>query len=86
MVYNRHLINKCCVSHIRQLCSRRLLKTYWQTCEITPYMRVTSLKRVENIAAKGEIARHEQFLLLQQCFQKSSDANFAGSRLQVGKG
>ena len=27
--------------------------------------------RVENIVEKGEIARHEQFLLFQQCFQKA---------------
>ena len=25
---------------------------------------------VENIVGKAEIARHEQFLLFQQCFQK----------------
>ena len=28
------------------------------------------LNRVENIVTKGEIAHHEQFLLLSQCFQK----------------
>ena len=27
---------------------------------------------VENIVGKGEIAHYEQFLLLQQCFQKQS--------------
>ena len=27
---------------------------------------------VENIVGKGEIARHEQFLLFPQCFQKQS--------------
>ena len=27
---------------------------------------------VENIVGKGEIARYEQFLLFQQCFQKLS--------------
>ena len=27
-------------------------------------------RRVENIVGKGEIARYEQFLLFQQCFQK----------------
>ena len=27
-------------------------------------------KRVENTVGKGEIARHEQFLLFPQCFQK----------------
>ena len=38
-------------------------------------MRVYSLNRVEHIVAKGEIAHHEQFLLLPQCFQKSSASN-----------
>ena len=28
-------------------------------------------KRVENTVGKGEIARYEQFLLFQQCFQKT---------------
>ena len=28
--------------------------------------------RVENIVGKEEIARHEQFLLFPQCFQKPS--------------
>ena len=28
-------------------------------------------KRVENTVGKGEIARHEQFLLFRQCFQKA---------------
>ena len=32
------------------------------------------MHRVENIVAKGGIAHYEQFLLLPQCFQKSSDA------------
>ena len=31
-------------------------------------------KRVENTVGKGEIARHEQFLLFPQCFQKSCTA------------
>ena len=31
-------------------------------------------KQVENTAGKGEIARYEQFLLFQQCFQKASPA------------
>ena len=30
---------------------------------------------VENIVGKGEIARYEQFLLFQQCFQKLSVTN-----------
>ena len=33
------------------------------------------MKKVENIVANGEIARFEQFLLLPQCFQKSSAAD-----------
>ena len=33
-------------------------------------------KQVENTVGKGEIARHEQFLLLPQCFQK---AGFPGA-------
>ena len=32
------------------------------------------MKRVENTVAKGEIAHHEQFLLLPQLLQKSSAA------------
>ena len=30
-----------------------------------------SSKQVENTVGKGEIARHEQFLLFPQCFQKA---------------
>ena len=43
-----------------------------------------SLKKVEKIMAKGEIARFEQFLLLSQCFQKSSavDASKCMYRLE----
>ena len=32
-------------------------------------------ERVENTVGKGEIARYEQFLLFQQCFQKTCSAN-----------
>ena len=32
-------------------------------------------KRLKNTVRKGEIARHEQFLLLQQCFQKTCTAD-----------
>ena len=35
-------------------------------------------KRVENTVGKGEIARHEQFLLFPQCFQK---ARFPGASI-----
>ena len=31
-------------------------------------------KRVENTVGKGEIARYEQFLLFQQCFQNTCTA------------
>ena len=31
--------------------------------------------RVENTMGKGEIARHEQFLLFPQCFQKTCTAD-----------
>ena len=30
---------------------------------------------LDNIVGKGEIARYEQFLLFQQCFQKLSDVD-----------
>ena len=32
-------------------------------------------KQVENTGGKGEIARHEQFLLFPQCFQKTCTAD-----------
>ena len=32
-------------------------------------------KLVENTVEKGEIARHEQFLLFPQCFQKTCSAD-----------
>ena len=32
-------------------------------------------ERVENTVGKGEIARYKQFLLFQQCFQKTSTAD-----------
>ena len=35
-------------------------------------MKEQLLNKVENIVTYGEIAHHEQFLLLQQCFQNSS--------------
>ena len=33
------------------------------------------MKMVENTVGKGEIARHEQFLLFPQCFQKTCTAD-----------
>ena len=32
-------------------------------------------KQVENFVGKGEIARHKQFLLFQQCFLKACTAD-----------
>ena len=32
-------------------------------------------ERIENTVGKGEIARHEQFLLFPQCFQKTCIAD-----------
>ena len=32
-------------------------------------------KRIDNTVGKGEIARYEQFLLFQQCFQKTCTAD-----------
>ena len=37
------------------------------------------MNKVETILAKGEIARFEQFLVLPQCFQKSSAAEASES-------
>ena len=36
---------------------------------------ITFYKRVENTVGKGEIARHEHFLLFTQCFQKTCTAD-----------
>ena len=48
-------------------------------------MRVKLLKRVENIVARGEIARFEQFLLFPQCCQKTSAADASKTSI-CGKG
>ena len=42
-------------------------------------MRVYLLKKVENIDVKGEIACFEEFILLSQCFQRSSAAEASES-------
>ena len=47
---------------------------------------IISEKKLKTLWQKGEIARFEQFLILSQCFQKSSAADFIKMRLQVGKG
>ena len=38
-------------------------------------MTESSPNDVENTVGKGEIARHEQFLLYPRCFQKTCTAN-----------
>ena len=42
-------------------------------------MKVYLLTKIENIVAKGEIARFEQLLFLSKCFQKSSAAGTSES-------
>ena len=44
------------------------------------------MQEIENILAKGEIAHHEQFHLLSQCFQKSSAAEASENIYICGKG
>ena len=44
------------------------------------------MNKVENIVAKGETACYEQFLLLPQCFQKSSAAEASESVSVCGNG
>ena len=42
--------------------------------------------KVENIVAKEEIARFEQFILLSLCFQKAVSCRGVRKRLYEGKG
>ena len=42
-------------------------------------MKVYLLQNIENIVAKGEIAHYEQFLILPQLFQNTSDAEASES-------
>ena len=58
-------------SHTTNL-QQTTLKTYWQIHGNILLIKVHLMKKVENIVAKGEIARSKQFLLSSQCFQKSS--------------
>ena len=46
------------------------LKMSWQKFEKSQLKSVQLSNRDENSVAKGEIAHHEQFLLLPECFQK----------------
>ena len=43
-------------------------------------------KRVENTVGKGEIARHEQFLLFSRCFQKTCIVDTGKTRACLGNG
>ena len=43
--------------------------------EAVSYVYMTPFDSIENIVAKGEIARHEQFHLLPQCFPKVPTSN-----------
>ena len=58
------------LSHIQQICSRRLWKH----------------NRVENMVTKGEIACFEQFLFLSPCFQKAVCCRGIRKPLYEGKG
>ena len=74
-IYDKVFINNyLTLSHIQQICSRRLWKHVEKTIKKYLYTRVYLLKKVENFVAKGEIAHFEQFLQLSQCFQNSSAA------------
>ena len=44
------------------------------------------MTKMENIVAKGEIARSEQFLLLSLCFQKAVCCRGIRKHLYEGKG
>ena len=48
---------------------------YSKLYKISLIVSINTAKYVENIAAKGEIARFEQFLFLSRCFQRSSAAD-----------
>ena len=63
------------VFHTQQSCSRRQYsKLCRQFVEIIYKWKLRLLNTVENNVAKGEIAFYEQFLLLPNCFLKSSAA------------
>ena len=49
-------------------------------------MAESSQKRVENTVGKGEIAGYEQFLLFQQCFQKTCTVDTSKNQGLFGKG
>ena len=69
-------------THLQQ--TNGTLKTSRQkTWKISTNASINS--KVEIVVAKGEIAHDEQFLLLSQCFQKSSASEASVKRLYAGK-
>ena len=62
------------------------LNIFCQTIENFFYWMDDPWLKVENIVAKGEIARIEQFLLLLLCFQKAVCCRGVRKRLYEGKG
>ena len=50
-----------------------------KTHKVFKSVGIITEKKVANIMARGEIARFEQFLLLSECFQKSSAAESSES-------
>ena len=62
------------LSQTTNLDSSNLEEFAYGNFEFDGYGRKLS-KRVENTAGKGEIARHEQFHLFRQCFQKTCTAD-----------
>ena len=66
-----------CIKHFpkRQFLNSSKLKEFADdNFKFDKYGRKLS-KWVENTTGKGEIARHEQFLLFPQCFQKTCTAD-----------
>ena len=73
------------LSLIRQFCSRRL-NIFCQNIENLRNWMDNLWQKVENIVAKGEIARFVQFLLLSLCFQKAVCCRGVRRHLYEGKG
>ena len=65
---------------IQQICNRRLKKLSDKSMKTHFKWKKTILNTVEHIVAKWEIAHHEQFLVLPQCFQMVSDATFVSRK------
>ena len=62
------------------------LNVFWQNKENLQNWMNNLWQKVENIVAKGEIARFVQFLLLSLCFQKGVCCRGVRKRLYEGKG